>query len=81
DPGHADRAAGLAQETRETWDLDGLDEIIVASQNRRRLVQAALAEGKYRSWDHAPPDESASQYVRFGSGFPEVERRHLWPKF
>ncbi|MGI9332474.1 MAG: choline-sulfatase, partial [Gammaproteobacteria bacterium] len=25
DPGHAERAASLAQETREIWDLDGLD--------------------------------------------------------
>ena len=76
---HAARCAEFEAEIERTWSLETLDAEVAASQLRRRLVQAALTTGEYRPWDFQPHFDAARQFVRAGSGFPEIERRHLLP--
>jgi choline-sulfatase len=59
-----DAVAELAAEVRRRWDLEALREQVLASQERRRLVARALAEGKPPVWDYSPPDDSRDRYVR-----------------
>ncbi|MGX6447274.1 choline-sulfatase [Patulibacter sp. S7RM1-6] len=63
-PEHAELLADLRAELLAGRDLDALRERVLASQRRRRLVRRALETGRRESWDHAPRDRSAEQYVR-----------------
>jgi choline-sulfatase len=60
-------APALAATLDERYDLPSLDRAVRASQERRRVVAAALARGRISPWDHAPPDEE--RYIRTGRDF------------
>ncbi len=60
-------APGLAAALDELYDLAKLDEAVRASQDRRRIVSAALGRGRISPWDHAPGDEE--RYIRTGRDF------------
>ena len=79
DPGHAETEAAFADEVGRVWDLDSLSAEILASQRRRRLVQAALSLGRYTPWDFQPVADASRRYVRFRDTFPDVERRNFLP--
>lgn len=62
DPAHSELVAELLGVVRAEYDLEALEEEIVASQRRRQLVSSALATGVTRHWD-VNPDEP-QRYVR-----------------
>jgi choline-sulfatase len=51
------------EEVRARWDFDGLTQMVLASQRRRRLVYDALIRGTPTTWEYAPPSTSQN-YVR-----------------
>lgn len=61
-PGHADLAQQLRQELEARYDLEQLEQRVLDSQARRRLVAEALARGRTRPWDFNP--EPPQRYVR-----------------
>jgi choline-sulfatase len=70
DPGERNdlgAAPGLAAELDARYDLAALDAAVRLSQERRRLVAAALGTGRISAWDHAAPDEQ--RYIRTGRDF------------
>jgi len=44
-------------EARAKWDFERITEEVLYSQRKRRLVWAALKQGKFTSWDYNPQDD------------------------
>ena len=66
----------MTAEAEAIWDLDVLAEKKRASQTARTIVNAALHQGRQRSWDFVPGGlVQNTGYVRSGDTFPDVERR------
>ena len=59
---HADLVGSLREELTAQYGLETLEEDILASQARRRLVAQALQQGQVRHWDYEPDPEQ--RYVR-----------------
>lgn len=56
------------------WDLEQLEEDVRVSQQRHRLVHAALANGRFEGWEFRPGQDGHTKYVRSGDSFPTVEQ-------
>ncbi|MEL7543999.1 MAG: choline-sulfatase [Pseudomonadota bacterium] len=54
-PEHATRMTEFAAEARARWDTAALSRDIRRSQRRRKLINAALAQGDKTTWDYIPP--------------------------
>ncbi|HEY2259923.1 MAG TPA: hypothetical protein VGH45_09420, partial [Solirubrobacteraceae bacterium] len=67
----AELRAALAAEL----DLAEIDRRVRISQRERRLVAAALRQGRYTAWDHQPPADAATQYIRNRGDLYELQRR------
>ena len=61
---HAGRIDEFRAEVARRWDVPSLHAAVLASQQRRHLVYAALREGRYTPWDFQPPRDASRQYVR-----------------
>ncbi|MCO4252078.1 choline-sulfatase [Pseudarthrobacter raffinosi] len=59
----------------ERFDVKGLREKIIASQNDRRLVTQALSLGITQNWKVGSTIDASSRFVLTGDAFPDVERR------
>ncbi len=64
DDAHAEALAELRREAGERWDAGAIAARVVDSQHRRRLVGAALATGAHTPWDHRPPSDASTEFVR-----------------
>ena len=62
DPEYAEVADQMRSELQGRYDLGTLESVVLASQDRRRLVAEALQTGASRPWDFAP--EPQQRYVR-----------------
>jgi hypothetical protein len=45
------------REARDKWDFEDITKRVLHSQRKRRLVWAALTNGKFTSWDYDPIDD------------------------
>ena len=63
-PEHAPLVAQLLQEVATRWDLATIEQDVIASQRRRRVVAAANATGTLHSWDWQPPRDASREYIR-----------------
>ena len=61
-PEHAELVRLLRKALDSRYDLAALEEDVVASQSRRRVVAEALQQGRTRPWDFSPDPEQ--RYVR-----------------
>ncbi|MGN6380781.1 MAG: choline-sulfatase [Gaiellales bacterium] len=64
DPACREIRAELSDEADRRWDLPALTRSVLESQERRRLVAAALATGAHTPWDHQPSIDASRQFVR-----------------
>ncbi|WP_156759604.1 choline-sulfatase [Microbacterium karelineae] len=62
DPEYAEVVAQLRAALDARYDLDRLEQRVLASQARRQVVADALTRGRAQHWDHEPPPEQ--RYVR-----------------
>ena len=65
--------AGFEAEVAKRWSIEQIDGEVRASQGARRLIDRALRQGRYRSWDHQPPGDAANQYMRNHLDLNDVE--------
>jgi choline-sulfatase len=79
DAGHAEQVAEFRAEVARRWDLDRLQDEILASQKRRHFVADALKQGTHRSWDHQPVRDAAKLYVRSHMPLDDIEARARFP--
>jgi choline-sulfatase len=79
----ADSALGrtLRDEVERRWDLAALRQAVLASQRRRRLIHAALTQGRIAPWDFAPRENAAESYWRnYGDNRPDPDRALRLPR-
>lgn len=90
DPNELKNLAGLAELKatelslfkliEDNWNLDSIGDEVATNQASRRLVDAALSQGRQEIWDFQPRAQiHNTNYVRRGDSFPEVERRGYLP--
>lgn len=74
--------AYFVDEVRARWDLKQIQQDVLQSQRRRRLVYSALIKGTPTFWDHQPHVDASKQYVRNqGKGaLDDVEIMSRWPR-
>src|SRR5450755_4194471 len=61
------RAALVAEfraEVARRWRLPELHQAVLASQQQRHFVYAALREGRYQPWDYQPIRDASRRYIR-----------------
>ena len=78
-----DRAALLAEfraEVAARWRLDSLHEAVLASQQRRHLVYAALRRGHYSAWDFQPHRDASRLYIRNEQDLNDLEIMARFPR-
>lgn len=61
------------------WDLAGLKQRVIASQQRRRLVFKTLMSGQHTAWDFQPYRNASRQYMRNHLDLNELEQRARFP--
>lgn len=66
-------------EVMARWDLAGLNQAVLASQRRRRLVARALMAGHQTAWDFQPYQASSQMYMRNHMLLDDLERRARFP--
>ncbi|KAF3480961.1 choline-sulfatase [Arthroderma uncinatum] len=52
------------QEAHARWDFDAIQQQVLNSQRRRRLVYSALSKGRVTTWDHTHIVEGSSVFIR-----------------
>lgn len=69
-------------EVNARWDFNALQEKVLSSQRRRRLVYSALTKGTITPWDFSPVTDGAKQFIRnVGKGpLGDVEVLNRWPR-
>jgi choline-sulfatase len=72
DPAHAEVCAALRAEVERRWDLEALGAAVLESQRERRLVVAALRQGRPERWDFQPPPRNA--FVRGSDDLYALQR-------
>jgi choline-sulfatase len=66
-------------EIAERWDLKGLHAAVLASQQRRQLVYAALRKGRFTPWDFQPQRDAARSYIRNDQELNDQEAMARFP--
>jgi choline-sulfatase len=77
-------AAAVASEFRaeiaRRWDLEALHARVLASQQRRHFVYAALRRGRYRPWDFQPLRDASRLYIRNDQELEDLESMARFPR-
>ena len=79
-PTHAGRRREFAAEVAARWDLADVHEAVLASQQRRHLVYAALRAGAYTPWDYQPVRDASRLYIRNDQDLGELEAMARFPR-
>jgi choline-sulfatase len=53
---------------------------VIASQKRRRLVDRAMRQGSWTSWDHQPRIDASVSYVRSHLVLDDLDAARRWPR-
>jgi choline-sulfatase len=71
----------LRAEVARRWDLPELQAAVLASQQRRHLVYAALRKGRYTPWDFQPMRDAARLYIRNDAELNDLEAMARFPPY
>jgi choline-sulfatase len=67
------------EQTTARWDISRLHQQVLASQRRRRLLDAALRHGLYTAWDFQPAVDASQMYMRNHLDLNVLERTARYP--
>jgi len=79
DPAVAKVEKAFADEVAYRWDFERLAGDVMASQQRRLAVNAAMAQGAAASWDYQPRRDAASAYYRGGESLRGLKLGDIEP--
>jgi choline-sulfatase len=79
EPAQAARMRDLHAEVRRRWDLTALAAEVIASQQRRHLVNEALRAGRHTPWDFQPRRDASRMYVRNDQELGDFEAMARFP--
>ncbi|KAL9107877.1 MAG: hypothetical protein Q9227_007295 [Pyrenula ochraceoflavens] len=72
------------REVAARWNFPKIEQDVLHSQRRRRLVNSALTKGEITTWDYSPQVNGAALYVRNvgkrGEALEDLETRSRWPR-
>ena len=80
-PAHGARLREFRAEVQQRWDLPALGAAVIASQQRRHLVNAALRTGRYTPWDHQPQRDASRLFVRNDQELGDFEAMARFPPY
>jgi len=80
DPAREPEVEQWLSEVHQHWDLQQLEQEVLASQSRRQLVYGALSQGQRQSWDHQPGRDASQQYIRNTQTLDEQEAYARYPR-
>jgi choline-sulfatase len=80
-PGHTARVREFLGDVQRRWDLPALAANVIASQQRRHLVNEALRAGRYTPWDFQPLRDASRLYVRNDQELGDFETMARFPPF
>jgi choline-sulfatase len=72
--------AELRAEVQRRWSLSDLKEEVLASQQRRHFVYAALRQGRFQPWDFQPIRDASRQYIRNDQELNDLESMARFPR-
>jgi choline-sulfatase len=75
EPGHRPILTALRATLAARWDLGALRTRVVTSQRERQIVDRALEQGAYTSWDFEPSVDASTRYVRSRADLYALQRR------
>ena len=78
---HAPRVREFRAEVARRWSLSTLHAEVIASQQRRHLVNDALRKGRYTPWDFQPIRDASRLYVRNDQDLGDLEAMARFPPF
>jgi choline-sulfatase len=81
DQRHTARVGEFRAEVARRWDLPALSAAVIASQQRRHLVNGALRAGRYTPWDFQPSRDASTLYVRNDQELGDFEAMARFPPF
>jgi choline-sulfatase len=76
----ATMVAGFRAEVAQRWSLKSVHADVLASQQRRHMVYAALRSGRYTPWDFQPRRDATRQYVRNDQELNDIEAMARFPR-
>ena len=79
DPAHAKTVESFRKDALARWDEEALRARVLASQQRRRLIAAAMTKGRHTSWDFQPRTDASRTYVRNHLDLDDIEYRSRLP--
>ena len=77
--GQAASVAAFREEVARRWSLASLHQQVLASQQRRHLVYAALRAGRHAPWDFQPLRDASRLYVRNDQELNDLEAMARFP--
>lgn len=80
DPQMASVLAGFRAQRDAHWDAEALQAKVIADQQRRRSVHAALRIGRYQSWDFQPQRDAANEYTRSHMELTDFDVTSRYPR-
>jgi len=78
--GHATAVADFRAEVARRWALAELNEAVLASQQRRHFVYAALRQGRFQPWDFQPIRDASRLYIRNDQELNDLESMARFPR-
>ncbi|KAK4690222.1 choline-sulfatase, partial [Lecanoromycetidae sp. Uapishka_2] len=79
DPLLQETFVAFMKEANERWDFKSIHAEVLKSQRTRRVCWDALKQGRFESWDYAPNEKAANQYIRSNVPLDELELRARYP--
>ena len=76
----ATMVAEFRAEVARRWSLNSVHADVLASQQRRHMVYAALRSGRYTPWDFQPSRDASRQYVRNDQELNDIEAMARFPR-
>src|SRR5208282_2190537 len=71
----------LRAEVQLRWNLQAIHAEVLASQQRRHLVNDALRRGRYVPWDFQPLRDASRLYVRNDQDLGDLEAMARFPPY
>jgi choline-sulfatase len=60
-------------EVHERWDVEQVNQDVLASQQARRDIDRSVRQGRYHPWDYQPPPTATESYMRNHLDLNDVE--------
>ncbi len=80
DPTMVEEVATFRAQAGKYWDATQINTEVLASQRSRRIVDEALRQGRYTSWDFQPSSDAAQRFMRNHLDLNVVESSRRFPR-